>query len=189
MKTFYGVAESKLSIIPHGSYQKPDFKNKEECKRKLNLQDKVVITILGFVTPKKGHDLVIPLLPKIDYNVQLVIAGGPQNAQDEQYINKLKKLAEQYHCADRVTFTGYLPDFTDVLNASDVALLPYRYVTDSGVLHLLTAYGVPIIASDLEAFREVYDEYGCLMLFKSGDSQDLLAKMQELLGINIKEIC
>ena len=32
MNTFYGVEESKLSIVPHGSYQKPDFKNKDECK-------------------------------------------------------------------------------------------------------------------------------------------------------------
>jgi len=181
MKTVYGVEESKLRVVPHGSYQKPTFLNKDQCKRKLNLQDRVVVTILGFVTPKKGHDLVIPLLPNLDRNVQLVIAGGPQNAQDEQYISKLKKLAEQNHCADRVTFTGYLPDFTDVLNATDIALLPYRNVTDSGVLHLLIAYGVPIIASDLEAFREVYDEYGCLILFKSGDPQDLLAKTQELL--------
>jgi glycosyltransferase involved in cell wall biosynthesis len=182
MKTVYGVEESKLRVIPHGSYQQPNFQDKDECKRKLNLQDKVVLTILGFVTPKKGHDLVIPLLPHLDRNIQLVIAGGPQNAQDEQYIGKLKKVAEQNHCADRVTFTGYLPDFTDVLNATDIALLPYRNVTDSGVLHLLTAYGVPTITSDLEAFREVYDEYGCLILFKNGDSQDLLAKTQELLA-------
>jgi glycosyltransferase involved in cell wall biosynthesis len=182
MKTVYGLEESKLRIIPHGSYQKPNFQNKDECKRKLNFQDKVVVTILGFVTPKKGHDLVIPLLPHLDRNVQLVIAGGPQNAQDEHFIGKLKKLAEQNHCEDRVTFTGYLPDFTDVLNATDIALLPYRNVTDSGVLHLLTAYGVPTIASDLEAFREVNDEYACLMLFKSGDFPDLLAKMKELLS-------
>jgi glycosyltransferase involved in cell wall biosynthesis len=182
MKTVYGVEESKLRVIPHGSYQQPNFQDKDECKRKLNLQDKVVLTILGFVTPKKGHDLVIPLLPHLDRNIQLVIAGGPQNAQDEQYIGKLKKVAEQNHFADRVTFTGYLPDFTDVLNATDIALLPYRNVTDSGVLHLLTAYGVPTITSDLEAFREVYDEYGCLILFKNGDSQDLLAKTQELLA-------
>jgi glycosyltransferase involved in cell wall biosynthesis len=182
MKTVYGVEESKLRVIPHGSYQQPNFQDKDECKRKLNLQDKVVLTILGFVTPKKGHDLVIPLLPHLYRNIQLVIAGGPQNAQDEQYIGKLKKVAEQNHCADRVTFTGYLPDFTDVLNATDIALLPYRNVTDSGVLHLLTAYGVPTITSDLEAFREVYDEYGCLILFKNGDSQDLLAKTQELLA-------
>jgi glycosyltransferase involved in cell wall biosynthesis len=182
MKTIYGVEESKLRVVPHGSYQKPNFQDKDKSKRKLNLQDKVVVTILGFVTPKKGHDLVIPLLPNLDLNVQIVIAGGPQNAQDEQYLGKLKKLAEQNHYTDRITFTGYLPDFTDVINATDIALLPYRNVTDSGVLHLLTAYGVPTIASDLEAFREVYDEYGCLLLFKNGDSQDLLVKMQELLS-------
>jgi glycosyltransferase involved in cell wall biosynthesis len=182
MNKMYGVAESKLRVVPHGSYQKPTFLNKEECKRKLNLQDKVVVTILGFVTPKKGHDLVIPLLPQLNRNVQLVIAGGPQNAQDEKYLDELKQIAQQYHCADRVTFTGYMPDFTEVLNASDVALLPYKYVTDSGVMHLLTAYGVPTLASDLEAFKEVYDEYGCLMLFKTGNAQDLLAKLQELLS-------
>ena len=186
MKTVYGVEESKLRIVPHGSYQKPNFQDKDESKRKLNLQDKVVVTILGFVTPKKGHDLVIPLLPYLDRSIQLVIAGGPQNAQDEQYIDKLKKLAEQNHCTDRVTFTGYLADFTDVINSTDIALLPYRNVTDSGVLHLLTAYGVPTIVSDLEAFREVYDEYGCLVLFKNGDSQDLLAKMQDLLSSQLQ---
>jgi glycosyltransferase involved in cell wall biosynthesis len=182
LKTIYGVEESKLRVVPHGSYQNPNFQDKDKSKCKLNLQDKVVVTILGFVTPKKGHDLVIPLIPYLDRNVQIVIAGGPQNAQDEQYIGNLKKLAEQNHCTDRITFTGYLPDFTDVINATDIALLPYRKVTDSGVLHLLTAYGVPTIASDLEAFREVNDEYSCLMLFKNGDSPDLLVKMQELLS-------
>ena len=140
------------------------------------------MTILGFVTPKKGHDLVIPLLPHLDKNVQLVIAGGPQTAQDEVYLQELKKLAERYHCLDRVTFTGYLPDLTAVLNATDLALLPYRTVTDSGILHLMIAYRLPTIASDLKAFREVYDEYGCLELFNSEDPQDLLVKIQTLLS-------
>ena len=181
LKTVYGVPESKLRIVPHGSYQTPTFLNKEESKRKLGLQGKMVVTILGYVTPKKGHDLVIGLLPKLDPTVHLVVAGGPQNSQDEQYLAKLKELAIQYHCADRITFTGYLPDFKDVLNATDIALLPYRYVTDSGVLHLLVAYGIPIIASDLAAFREV-QEYGCLMLFKTEDAQDLYVKLQEILS-------
>jgi glycosyltransferase involved in cell wall biosynthesis len=181
MQTVYGVSASKLRVVAHGSYQTPVFLDKAECKRRLDLDGKTIITILGFVTPKKGHDLVIPLLPKFPPNVHLVIAGGPQNSQDEQYLVKLKKLAEENHCAERVTFTGYLPDFATVLNATDIALLPYRYVTDSGVLHLIAAYGVPMIASDLEAFREIHDEYGCLLLFKSEDPQDLLAKLQQLL--------
>jgi glycosyltransferase involved in cell wall biosynthesis len=43
------------------------------------------------------------------------------------------------------------------------------------------AYGIPTLASDLAAFKEVYDEYGCLDLFKTGDSQDLYEKLQVLL--------
>jgi glycosyltransferase involved in cell wall biosynthesis len=182
METIYGISESELRVIPHGSFEKPNFLNKEECKRKLGLQNKTVITILGFVTPKKGHDLVIPLLPQLDPNVQLVIAGGPQTTNDAAYLEQLKKIAVQYDCSDKVTFTGFLQDLTFILNATDIAILPYRNVTDSGVLHLLIAYRVPIIASDLKAFREVYDEFACLELFNSEDSRDLFEKIQVLLS-------
>lgn len=184
METLYGVESSKLQVIPHGSYEQPIFLSKEQAKAKFGLQGKIVVAILGFVTPKKGHDLVIPLLPQIDKNVQLVIAGGPQNLQDELYLKTLKELSNQYNCLDRVTFTGFLPDLGEILNATDVAIVPYRYVTDSGVLHLLMAYKVPTLASDLDAFKEVYAEYGCLELFKSNDPKDLYLKLQILLSDN-----
>ena len=182
METIYGVSESKLRVIPHGSFEKPNLLNKEECKRKLGLQNKTVITILGFVTPKKGHDLVIPLLPQLDQNVQLVIAGGPQTTNDAVYLEGLKKIAMQSHCSDKVTFTGFLQDLTCVLRATDIAILPYNTVTDSGVMHLLIAYRVPTIASNLKAFREVYNEFGCLELFNSEDPRDLFKKIQVLLS-------
>jgi glycosyltransferase involved in cell wall biosynthesis len=182
MEKLYGLDKSKLRVIPHGSYQKPKLLDKEECKRKFGLQGKTVVTILGFVTPKKGHDLVIPLLPHLDPNIQLVMAGGPQTDSDAQFLEKLKKLAEQNHCLDRVTFTGYLSDLSPILNATDLAVLPYRFVTDSGVLHLLVSYRVPILASDLAAFKEIQQEYGCIELFKAEDTQDLLAKLQSLLS-------
>jgi glycosyltransferase involved in cell wall biosynthesis len=182
MKTEYGVSESKLCVIPHGSYEKPYLLNKNECKLKLGLQGKTVMTILGFVTPKKGHDLVIPLLPQLDSNVQLVIAGGPQIAADAQFLEQLKRMAEQHHCLDRVTFTGYLSDLSTILNATDLAILPYRSVTDSGVLHLFVSYRVPLLASDLRAFKEIYQEYGCIELFKTEDNKDLLMKIQYLLS-------
>ena len=97
-------------------------------------------------------------------------------------LKKLKNQAKQCRCSDRVTFTGFLPDLTCVLNATDIAILPYRTVTDSGVLHLLIAQRVPTIASNLKAFKEVYDEFGCLELFRTEDSIDLLKKIQTLLS-------
>jgi glycosyltransferase involved in cell wall biosynthesis len=182
LKTVYGVDPSKLRVIPHGTYQKPTLLDKNECKRKFGLQGKTVLTVLGFVTPKKGADLVIPLLEHINSNVQLVIAGGPQTDADAQFIEELTVLAQQHHCMDRVTFTGYLPDLAPIINATDIAVLPYRSVTDSGILHILISYGVPVITSDLKAFSEIYQEYGCLELFKTEDSSDLLVKIQTLLS-------
>ena len=97
-------------------------------------------------------------------------------------MTSLKKIAEEYGVSNKVTFTGYLKDLTPILNASDIALLPYRSVTDSGVLHLLVAYLVPILASDLTAFRELHDEFGCLDLFRAGDNEDLYEKLLIMLS-------
>lgn len=182
MEALYGVDASKLRVIPHGSYQKPMLLDKDECKSKFGLQGKTVVTILGFVTPKKGYDLIISLLPQLDANVQFVIAGEPQTESDTQFFDKLKKFAEQHHCLDRITLTGYQSDLSPILNATDLAVLPYRFVTDSGVLHLLVSYKVPTLTSDLPAFREIQQEYGCIELFKTEDAQDLLAKIRSLLS-------
>jgi len=182
LENYYRVDSSKLSVIPHGSYQKPKIQSKELCKLALGLQGKTVMTILGFVTRKKGHDIVIPLLAKLDPNVQLVVAGGPQTDADAQFLSNLKELAQLYGVQDRVTFTGYLPDLSPILSATDLALLPYRYVTDSGVLHLLVSYKVPTLTSDLPAFKEIHRQYGCIELFKSEDAHELLIKIQNMLS-------
>ena len=95
METIYGVSESKLRVIPHGSFEKPNFLNKEECKRKLGLQNKTVITILGFVTPKKGHDLVIPLLPAIRSERSTCDCWRTTNGPTMQLtLRELKKIAD-----------------------------------------------------------------------------------------------
>jgi glycosyltransferase involved in cell wall biosynthesis len=78
LQTLYSVEGSKLRVIAHGSYEQPKFMDRQEAKAEFGLMGKIVVTILGFVTPKKGHDLVIPLLSKLDRNVQLVIAVDPK---------------------------------------------------------------------------------------------------------------
>ena len=182
MKKLYGLDDSKLKVIPHGCYQTPLFLNKEECKKKLGLSGKTIIIIPGFIRKSKGHDLVLSLIPRLEKNTHLLFAGEPWTSVDEIYCKKLKAFAKQNDCSDRVTFTGYISDLSTVLNAADVAILPYRSVTDSGILHLLVAFGVPTITSDLEAFKEIQQEYSCIELFQNGDKEDLLAKINSLLS-------
>ena len=181
METVYGVEESKLKIVPMGTLENPTFLNKEESKRKLGLSNKRIIIIPGFISKHKGHDLIIKILPQIDKDVQLVIAGGTRTDEDTSYRDELIMLAKQLNCVDRITFKDDFPISSTVLNSADIALLPYTSASESMALRLLVAYQVPTIASDLPVFLEIYQDYGCMELFKTNDIKGLLEKTQNLL--------
>ena len=89
----------------------------------------------------------------------------------------------------RVTFYGYVKsdEIPIIMNATDIAILPYKRVTESGVLHLYAAYSLPIITSDLDAFREIKMKYDCIETFslKLGH-RDLARKIQMLIFNNDK---
>ena len=182
MEKLYGVRVSKLKVIPMGCYETPSFLDKDECKKKLNLSGKTVITVPGFVSAHKGHDLVVSLLPLLDEDVHLLIAGGTKTSEDAAYYEKLKRLAQRYHCIDRITFDDSFPITPTIMNATDIAILPYKSATESLILRLLIAYKVPTITSDLSVFKEIKQEYDCIELFRNGDNKDLLAKILHLLS-------
>jgi glycosyltransferase involved in cell wall biosynthesis len=178
----YGVSSSRLKVIPLGCVETPQILDKETCKKKLNLMGKTVLTIPGFVSKNHGHDLVISNLPQLDKNVHLLIAGGPQTKEALVYYEELKKMAQMYQCNERVTFVEDFPISTNVWNATDIAVLPYRYSTESLTLRLLVAYKVPTITSDLSVFRNIKKEYNCIELFRSNDKDELLTKIRSLLS-------
>lgn len=184
------VPRDRLVVIPHGSFENPIIQDKDACKAKLNLQGKTVLTIPGFVRRNKGHDLLINVIPLLNKRVHLLIAGGPRVKQHEAYYEQLKQKAQQQGIIGRVTFSGYIPDeeIPVVMSATDIAVLPHIYgVTQSGILHILVAYRIPTITSDLEAFKEVASQYGCLQLFKVGDRKDLFEKVSALLNDEEKQ--
>jgi len=184
------VPKDKLIVIPHGSFENPIVLDKDACKAKLNLYGKTILTIPGFVRRNKGHDLLINVIPLLNERVHLLIAGGPRVKQHEAYYQELKQKAEQQGIIGRVTFYGYVPDeeIPVVMNATNIAVLPHRYgVTQSGILHILIAYRIPTIASDLGAFKEVASQHRCLQLFKAGDRRDLCKKISALLNDEEKQ--
>ncbi len=182
METVYGVEESKLKIVSMGTLENPIFLNKVECKKKLGLSGKRIIVFPGFISRHKGHDLIVKILPQLTKDVQLLIAGGTRTREDVSYRDELIMLAKQLGCADRITFKDDFPIPPLVLNSADIALLPYTSASESMALRLLVAYQVPTIASDLPVFQEIYQDYGCMELFKANDTKDLLEKTQSLLS-------
>lgn len=182
----YGVSGSNVKVIPMGCYETPSFLNKDTCKEELNLSGKKVIAVPGFVSENKGHDLLVALLPQLDEEVHLLIAGGTRTKDDMAFYEELKKLAQRNHCADRITFYDDFPITPAVMNATDIAILPYRRATESLMLRLLIAYRVPTITSDLGVFKVIKQEYDCIELFRSDNKEDLLARLSSLLSDNEK---
>jgi glycosyltransferase involved in cell wall biosynthesis len=178
----FGVSSSKIKIIPIGCVEALQILDKGASKKKLKLEGKTVLTIPGFVSNNHGHDLVVSVLPKLGKNVHLLIAGGSQTEATSVYYEKLKKLVDDNQCSERVTFLEDFPISFDVWNATDIAILPYRYSAESLTLRLLVSYKVPTITSDLNVFRKIKKDYDCIELFQTNNQNDLLIKIESLMS-------
>ena len=68
-----------------------------------------------------------------------------------------------------------------IASATDLFVYPYKWIVASAALSLGLSYRVPTISSDLSYFKEIQDKYDCIELFKTGNKQDLLIKIRQLL--------
>lgn len=125
-----------------------------------------VFTLLsvGYLIPRKGHDLIIQALPMLP-DVRLLIAGdGPELAN-------LTQLAKRLGVAGRVTFLGSLPqtELRNYYGAVDALVLASSREGWANVLLESMACGTPVVASDVWGTPEVVaaPEAGVLMLSRT----------------------
>ncbi len=109
-------------------------------------------------------------------NVQLIIGGG-DHPKTPGYVQSTAD-----RCAsDRVKFLGYVPEqaIPDLFSTASLAVMPYTSSAgSSGVTHLAVQHGVPVIASDIQDFRELGEDEGiAIRYFKSGDVTSLFEQM------------
>ncbi len=176
-----GVNTERLELVPQGVPGHIPEGNAEAARKKWSLSGQVV-TILGFLIPSKGHLLALEAWKKAPPDATLMIIGMPFSQADEVYARAVTQAAQAF--PETVRLTGYLEeqDLSDLLAASDVALMPYTGGTSSYALSRVLAQARPVLASDIDYFKEVFSESKCLVLFASGDADDLAARLQILLG-------
>jgi glycosyltransferase involved in cell wall biosynthesis len=121
----------------------------------------------------------------------VVIVGGQTNwTKDDPDIAALGERARALGVAERVELRGHVPydRVPEALSAASVALLP---LPDEPVARLFTsplklfdymAAGVPIVASDLPALREVLRHEENALLARSDDPDAFAAAVRRVLG-------
>lgn len=92
------------------------------------------------------------LLPA-ELNVRLLLAGGGYANELERW----KAIAREAGCLERVHWIERFvtdEELIGCLKAADLAVFPYRHISQSGALVLALTFGVASIANDLPGFRE-----------------------------------
>lgn len=174
----------KVVLIPHGipHILKADKElSQGEAKKRLDLEGKRVLTILGFIGKRKGYETVLDALPGLPEDVVLLIAGGmlQGGAADTDYYNRLIGYIAAKRLSSRVRITGYLgpKDIPVVMAATDISVAPFLSTAASGALALCIGYNKPIAASDIPVHREINARTPCLELFRQEHSLDLSKKL------------
>ena len=183
-----GIEADKIVEIPLGTSE-PKILDKNKCKAKLNVADKKIITIFGFISQNKGHDLIIEILSKLDHDIILFVAGGTRTEDQKSYKESLKQRVSLMGLENRVKFFDFVDknDLPVIANATDLFVYPYRWIVASAALNLGLSYGVPTITSDLSYFKSIKNRYDCVELFEKENKQDLFVKITELLNDNDRQ--
>jgi glycosyltransferase involved in cell wall biosynthesis len=158
--------------IPHGTWRSTIQLTKN--------QHTDSILYIGHSGPYKDLDLLFDtfrILEEKKRGVKLIFAGEAH----PNYPNYIDKYQNKNH--DNLLFTGYVPE--DQLQAlfekANAVVLPYRTCTGtSGVVHLASSFGTPIIATDLPEFRELAKE-GCGLLISEHCSSALAHRIEQVI--------
>jgi len=157
-----------VAVIPHGHYGElvVEKRNRKQALESLHLSDHRYLTCFGAIRPYKGVDWLLRTVAGIHpwpRDMKVLVMGHLQAGVCKA---ELLSLQQQLGLEDRVVFRfGYVPEekIPDVFTVSDIILLPYRHIDQSGVLMAALAAGKPVVCTPVGAFPEVVtDEVGFL---------------------------
>ncbi len=146
----YAVGE-KTVVIPHGVLPavvsaEAVRRRSDELRETLHTDGKLVFASMGYQNYYKGIDLISEVWCGNEWlcrnpQVQLLIVGKVQHAD-------LHLLAQ---CENVTIVDDVVPDidFEAYLSLTNVALLPYRTISQSGVLLTCLQRGIPVVVTDV----------------------------------------
>lgn len=180
------VAEDLLSIKPDARYtviQHPLYshfgvkKNREETEQKLGLKPgKKNILFFGLIRRYKGLDILLEAFGKLPDEYQLIIAGEPYGSF-EPYQNIIDRLAGK----DRIVkVLKYIKDseVSDYFSAADLAVLPYRSATQSGISSVSYHFEVPMIVTDVGGLKETIGDRGTGLVVSEGTPEAICKEIE-----------
>jgi D-inositol-3-phosphate glycosyltransferase len=178
---------SCISIVPHGNFT--PFINvqydKEKSKEQLGIpNNRRILLFFGMIKKVKGLEVLLSALKgviKQNPDILLVIAGKPWENDFSAY----QKIIDENNLSEYILLHAkFIPqeDVEHYYCASDLVVLPYKKIYQSGVLMMALSYERPVLVSDLPPLKEIISDNENGFLFKTENVSDLSAKLNSILG-------
>ena len=162
----FGVPDQRISVIPHGIFT-PDYKL--SCERRENGRH---IIVYGYNSPYKGTDILLDALQLMPEDEKKTISLTVAGKMSDEYCSQLHAKAKGLNV--KITPT-YIPDqqLYEMIDKTDYIALPYRKISQSGVLLLALYFRKPLIISNLPSFVETLEGFTEDMFFESDNAESL----------------
>lgn len=174
-----GGRRDLVKVVPNGRAVQRDARSKMQLRADFGLPTGRLLGVFSRLAAWKGQDIVLRALVQCP-DVHGVIVGEALFGEDA-FATELTRLVNELDLSDRVSFLGQRSDVRILMQAMDVMVHPSREAEPFG-LTLVEAMnvGVPIIASDAGASREILDEGRCGLLVPPGDSGKLAGALAQV---------
>ena len=152
--------DARYTVIQHPLYSHFGQKRKrEEAEAVLGLKPgKKNLLFFGLIRTYKGLDILLEAFGALPEDYQLIIAGEPYGSFD-----KYQEIIDRISGKDRIFMDlRYIKDseVSDYFSAADLAVLPYRSATQSGISSVSYHFEVPMVVTDTGGLKETIGERG-----------------------------
>jgi glycosyltransferase involved in cell wall biosynthesis len=179
-----GIPADRITVIERGRdpdrLGQPSRERRRRARQSLGLEeDDEVLVNVGRQEYQKGQRYLLEAVPRLLANhprLVLLIAGRDGHATAE-----LQRTHRELELGGRVRFLGHRSDVPDILAAADVFVFPSLFEGLGGSVIEAMALGLPVVASDIPALREVVADGANARLVSPGSSRALAQAIAGLL--------
>jgi glycosyltransferase involved in cell wall biosynthesis len=184
----FSIDPERVVVIPHGEYgffeRDGDVPDRPTARRSLGLEPQSEVALFfGYIREYKGLDVLLEAWPTVKdarRGARLLVAGDPVRLAPQRR-DELETWATRLGAIHQF---GFIP-FNDVsryFRAANALVMPYRHISQSGVLFLALSLGVPVVATRVGALPEVLRDGESALLVPPESPAVLAEALIRLLG-------
>lgn len=178
------ISEKKLFVIPNGINVETRYIASIPAKK----NEKRILLTVGRLVKRKGVEWFIRnIVPKLNDIEYWVVGKGPEK-------ENIEKAIKENNLESKVKLLGFVPDekLKELYQQADIFIMPNIKVEGDregfGIVALEAgAYGLPVLASDLEGMKDVIENGENGYLISSANMHEWIGQIQKIRYNNINK--